>query len=175
MKEEQTESLLREVSKIASELKRLDDMEAGARSAIVSATDEDVTTPAAQQKIADARLTLEVVSARRSKLKPPFSVAHQKLQERFRAEGNAWNDVVAAARREKERELVAAMLPYWNSEAAMRRVLGANLQAASVFRKYHEAVWHRPFYPHPEEQDLVRDVRLLLSHIERSKKALGIG
>jgi DNA-directed RNA polymerase alpha subunit len=84
------ESLLAEASKIKSELKRLDEMEANARSAIVSATDEDVTTLDAQQKIADARLSLEVVSARRSKLKPPFSLAHKRLQEQFKAEGDRW-------------------------------------------------------------------------------------
>jgi len=55
------ESLLTEAAKIANELKRLDQMEEEARAAIVDATDSDVTLPSTQQKIGEARLSLQVV------------------------------------------------------------------------------------------------------------------
>jgi len=167
------ESLLTEASKIKDELKRLEQMEADARSAIISATDDDVTTPAAQQKIADARLTLEVVSARRSKLKPPFSIVHRRLLEQFKTEGRAWNDRVSEARSAKEEEIVVALLPFWEGNASrMRKIMGDSLLTAPVFHRYREATFQFPYYPRPEEQDLVRDVRMMISHIERWQKAL---
>jgi hypothetical protein len=175
MKQE-LESLIKEASQIRSQLKRLDEMEETARSAIVTATDEDVTAPAVQQRIGDARLTLQVVSARRSKLKPPFSLLHKKLLEEFKREGSAWNDRVRAVRQAKEDELVAALLPFFLDDAkAARRKVKESLLYAPVFAQYREAIFGFPYYPEPGQQDLVRDVKWLLDHCKRHEKALGLG
>ena len=169
------ESLLTEAAKIANELKRLDQMEEEARAAIVDATDSDVTLPSTQQKIGEARLSLQVVAARRSKVKPPFSLLYKRLLEQFKAEGTRWNAIVEAERLAKEKEIVAVQLQYWGGdEKCMRRTMGASLFAPTVFQKYRQATFIFPYYQYPEEQDLVRDVRLMIAHIERSKDALGL-
>jgi hypothetical protein len=169
------ELLVTEASKIKNELGRLDDMEANARAKIISATDEDVTTPAAQQAIANARLTLEVVAARRAKLKSPFSGVRETLQEQFKAEGKRWNAAVEVARLAKEMELVAALLPFWEGdEKLMRRIMGDSLLSPTIFHQYRQAFFQFPYYPRPEEQDLVRDVRIMIAHIGRWSRDLGL-
>jgi len=166
-------SLLTEASTIKAELKRLDEMEANARSAIVAATDEDVTTPAAQQKIADARLSLEVVSARRSKLKPPFSALHVRLQERFKAEVQAWENRVVEARVDKEAEIVRANLSFWEDDERQLRK-DFDFHRVPVMHIYRKAFYSVPSYENPKDRDVVRDVGLLISHIEQWSKKLGL-
>ena len=166
-------SLLTEASKIAQELKRLEQMELDARSEIVAAADEDVTTPAAQKRIQDSRLTLDLVAARRSKLKPPYSALHARLQEQFRAEVDAFNNQVVAARTAKENEIVRANLPFHeNDERQFRRI--CNFDTFPVMLPYRKAFAQVPRYQNPAEADLVRDVGLLIAHIERWSKKLGI-
>jgi len=166
-------SLLTETSKIKAELKRLDEMEANARSAIVAATDEDVTTPAAQQKIADARLSLEVMSARRSKLKPPFSALHARLQELFKGEVQAWSDQVVEAREQKTSEIARALLPFWEGDERQIRK-DFDFHRVPVIHLYRKAIYTVPSYENPKDRDIVRDVGLLISHIEQWSKKLGL-
>ena len=170
---EALQSLLSETKKLAGEIKRLDAMEAGARTAIVQATDEDVTAPDVQKRISDARLTLELVSARRSKLRPPLSVAHNRLKEQFKAEVDAWNNRVVAARKAKEAEIVRANLPFYeNSEREFRRHF--NFDSVPAMYHFRRAFTEVPRYENPAQADLARDAGLLLDHIERWSKKLGI-
>ena len=166
-------SLLTEAAKIAQELKRLEQMESDARSAIVAAADEDITTPAAQKRIQDSRLTLDLVAARRSKLKPPYSALHARLQEQFRAEVDAFNNQVVAARTAKESEIVKANLPFHLEDERQFRK-HCNFDSFPVMQPYRKAFAQVPRYQNPAEADLVRDVGLLIAHIERWSKKLGI-
>jgi hypothetical protein len=170
---ESTQSLLTETKKLAGELKRLEAMEAGAQATIVQATDEDITAPDVQKRITEARLTLALVSARRSKLRPPLSVAHNLLREQLKAETDAWNNSVVAARKAKEAEIVRANLPFYeNNEREFRRHF--NFDAVPAMYHFRRAFAEVPRYENPAQADLARDAGLLIAHIERWSKKLGL-
>jgi hypothetical protein len=68
---------------------------------------------------------------------------------------------------------MAALLPFWlGDEKLMRRTMGASLLAGPIFHCYRQATFGFPYYPTPAEQDLERDVRIMLAHIERAQKDL---
>jgi hypothetical protein len=174
MKDTLTE-LLTEGGKIAAELARLDKMEAAARAALVAVTDEDIQTPSAQQKISDARLALDLVAARRAKIRAPHGEVWKVLREQFGAQAKAWDTRVSEGKRKEVEDFIKANLPFYEGdERACRRALeGETFERLPCAHKWRRGFFYMPFYPDPRQEDLIRDVKIFLRHIERQSKALG--
>jgi len=147
-------------------------MESDARSEIVAAVDQDITIPAAQKRINDARLAIELVSARRSKLRPPHSALQERLREQFQAEVVSWNNKIVAARKAKECEIVKANLPFYDGdERGFRKHF--NFDAVPCMIGYRKAFANMPPHNSPAS-DLVRDVGVLINDVKRWSAKLGI-
>ena len=165
-------NLLKECRDVADELRRLDLIERDARRGLEEATDEDLGSTSTQRKVADARLSLDLVASRRRKLKDPWQKVQRDLATQFKAEVAAWNDRVAASKTAKEDEIVRANLPFYGDERTFRKQL--NFDSVPVMFAYRKAFTDVPQYEKPSDADLVRDVVLLISHVERWSKTLGL-
>ena len=164
-------------TKIEAEVVRLDKMEAEARAALVAVTDEDIQTASAQRKIADARLSLDLVTARRAKLRAPQGEIWKALDQQFKSAAAAWDQRVSEGKTREVEAFITANMPFYeNDERACRRALeGETFERLPCAHKWRRAFFHLPFYPNPKEQDLIRDVKVLLAHIARQSKNLGWG
>jgi hypothetical protein len=161
---------LKEHQDAAEELNRLDQMEGDARRDMEAATNDDIGKESVQRKISDARITLDLVKSRRKKLAAPTSELSRRLKEQFRAVGNAWNAQLDAIQKEREAQYREATQAFHGGDPT--RVFLPPMHV--LFPNRQECTFHFPYYPNPEQQDLARDVQLLLAHIARSQKKLGL-
>jgi hypothetical protein len=124
--------------------------------------------------VGEARITLDLVSARRKKLKDPWQKVQLDLATQFKAEVFAWNNKVAAARVAKENEIVAANLVFHEGDERQFRK-HFNFDSVPAMLPYRKAFTEVPRYDDPSKADLVRDVGLLIAHIQRWSGKLGLG
>ena len=129
--------------------------------ALEEATDEDLGSAGPQHKVADARINLDLVAARRRKLKDPWQKVQRDLAAQFKVEAATWNDKVAAARTAKEDEIIRANLPFHEGDEPTLRK-GFNFNSLPVMLNYRKAFFDIPSYENAADRDPVRDVGLWL-------------
>jgi hypothetical protein len=165
--------LLKQCKDVADELRRLTLMEQAARQALEQAADNDLELASVQRKVSDARITLDLVSSRRKKLKDPWQKVQLDLAAQLKAEVTTWNNRVVAARKAKEDEIVRANLPFHEgNESEFRKRF--NFDAVPAMLPYRKAFAEVPRYENPADADLLRDVGLLIAHIQRWGAKLGL-
>ena len=157
------------------ELRRLGLMKAEANAQIEAATEGDIGSPAAQRQIGEARLTLDMAGARERKLLGPNHKSRVEARKFYHETSGLWNDVVRELRKEKEAELVAALLPFAGGD---ERLLHKRIyfQAAPCFDVYKLALHDKGFYPELADANanLARDVEMFLAFVAKEQKKLGL-
>ncbi|MGA9777846.1 MAG: hypothetical protein ACLPRE_11390 [Limisphaerales bacterium] len=128
----------------------------------------------AQQKIRDARLTLDLIDAKRAKLSGPRDEALSELSTQLKGHVEAWNSAIRKGIETIEAQVVETMTQFFNDdEVECRRFWSeGNMPRLLIF---HE--WRQAFYPtdclrQRMERDLVGTAKDFLRSVERHSAVL---
>ena len=157
------------------ELRQLDVIEAEAKRAIDEVVEAgDIGSEAAQRKTGDARMRLDMVAARRKKLKG-LRVETHALESLYRAEADKFNNAVTAALAALEEKYIVAMVPFFGGdEVECRLYLENRKDRPPLFHEFRRCYYNFPTYGRPEERVLEEEVRGFIAQIERDSKIIGL-
>ncbi len=170
----QLHELLKRCRAAQDELRRLDLMEKEAQTSIENAASEDIGSADVQRKVSHARVALDLVAARRKRLKTPLP-EQRDLKAEFRAQSRAWNDRVAAAWRKSEDGLVNATVGWFGGDAkACRRWWKPQFDSLPAFYELRRCFHSFPTSGDPEGIDWVQAVEAFIGMVGRKSKEFEI-
>jgi hypothetical protein len=156
------------------EARRLNLMEADAKKLIEAAADEDIAQASVQEKVSRAKIMLDLVAARRKRIKnPPPEMG--SLKDELRARSVEWNQRVAQARAKFMERLVAATLPFFlDKERDCQRFWKNEVGRLPAYNRLCRLGHDMPSSGDPASLDWPDAAGRFIAHVGRSEKALSL-
>lgn len=169
-------ALLKKAIDIEREQVSMNRMEKDAQQALKEAAESgSLESETTQRRIGDARLKLDTIKMRRDALTAPEREIQKGLYRIFSQQSEAWNDLVVAKRTEMEEAIIKANLPFWGNERDCRRHFDAGeINLCPVMHDIRRAFYQKPSGAGEVERSITDDVELLIAHIRRHSRILGI-
>jgi len=168
--------LLTQIDALDKELQEFERLENKTRADILLAAKSDIPLNVAQQKIRDARLTLDLVDAKRAKLLEPHIEAKNQLATLLRHFAEAWNSALQKACQEIELTVLQKNLEFFEGDerACQRWWEQGNMVQMPIFYKYRQAFYPTDSLRAQIGRDLIGTAKHFLRHVARLSREMGI-
>ncbi len=167
---------LHRITSLQKELADFSRLEEKTRADILSVARSDIPLDAQKQKIRDARLTLDLVDARRAKILEPREEALGELTALLRNRVEAWNSAVAKAQEALEGQVVGNTLAFFDGdERACRRWWErGNMGQLPIFHEFRQGFYPTDSLAERIGRDLAGATRDFLSFAQRHGASMKI-
>jgi hypothetical protein len=134
------------------------------------------TVAAAKSVILDARLTLDLVAAKKHAAGPKRSALAQELKRVLYVVVNGWNASVQAKREKLEEDIVTMNLALFNNDrdAARRWWNQGHLIQMPIFAKFRDAIYDTQALRNAPNWKEIEQAEHVLRHLERYADSVGL-
>src|SRR5580704_1187274 len=162
------QKLIAETELNRKEIAEYDRMEERTRSDILELARADLPIQEARQKLLDARISLDLITAKREKTESPANQARTELEDTLSRAVARWNNAVTQDKEAREAAAIQSTVPLFGSHAASSRWWNQGpLNALPIFHNHRLAYFDDANWDQRLRLDLCGLARTFLAHFHR--------
>ncbi|HEV2331198.1 MAG TPA: hypothetical protein VGY56_20645 [Verrucomicrobiae bacterium] len=168
--------LLARIQAAEKEAAEFDSLESKTRADILSIAKSDVPINIQKQKITDARLTLDLVDAKRDKILEPLAQLREELHTEFFSAVGAWNATVAGIKKAMVDGLIRNSLHLFGGDVAYCRQFFPDwkIEELPVCHTYRQAFYDSSGLEQIYRRNPLPTVQGFVRHVEKFVPVLNL-
>lgn len=168
--------LVSQLSAVLDDLAAYDKLAGKAHLDLTNLVTADTTVAAAKSVILEARLTLDLVAAKKRAASPKRQALAKELKQVLTGVVNNWNAAVQATREGIEEKVIAESLPNFNGDMgeARRWWNQGHLMQMPIFAKFRNAIYDTQALRDGPNWGVIEQAGHVLRHLDRHAEALGL-
>lgn len=168
--------LVEQLAGVQKEIAELDKLESKASADLLLVASPDISVASARTKILDARLTIDLTTAKKRNAQPVRNKIADELKETLTKVVGSWNESVSAMREAMEEEIIVTNTKFFNGdERAARRWWNCGpMNEQPIFAVYHAAIYDESALRNGPNWGETEMAGHFLRHLKKHAEVLGI-